>query len=679
MEKQMKNSLGLFPLKSSKISFIGIAFLFLLPFMLWGQIIGDSNTDYIVDIVDALLIAQYYVGLTPSNFALDYVDVNTDSTIDIVDALLIAQLYVGLITELPGAKRVMDILVSQAKQMMENGIDIFTLDVRVSPEFDESHIDGAINMSWSNGYLYNNHDKLPNTPIIVYCQDGSMSIDAAWFLVDNNHINIFNMVGGYEEWLKIYPQDPIGIFLWIEAESGAVYSPQILKSDSYADNSPDDTASQEIYFEVGEGNNATGSAPSNGHMIYNFGVSKEGNYRAWARVKTPNSSDDSFWVKMDSGGWSKWDNIGPCSEWSWEIAGDYILSSGTHTITFAYCEDGAKFDKLLITSDFAYIPVGLGESEPISGEINPFHTDQVVDIHGNLQVIGTNLCNQSGTQVQLKGVNTHGPQWYPVAINQTIPNLAETWGISIVRLAMYVEDFKNGDFWNGYLAHKDEIKKKICDMADDAIDAGIYVIIDWHIHNNPSNFTQDAKDFFAEMSQRFGGYSHVLFEICNEPEYTDWPVIKSYAQQVIPVIRDNDPDSYENIIIVGTPNWSQYLDVAADSPLTGFSNIMYALHFYAASHKQEYRDRVQYALNKNIPVIATEWSACDYDVSFNDFTEGQTWLNFLNSNKISWINWSFCNRDDASAILKPGVSIAGPWADSNLTSAGSWVKQRIRE
>jgi endoglucanase len=337
------------------------------------------------------------------------------------------------------------------------------------------------------------------------------------------------------------------------------------------------------------------------------------------------------------------------------------------------------FDKLLITNDFAYTPGGLGESEPISGEINPFHTSEVVDRHGNLQVIGTRLCDESGSQIQLKGVNTHGPQWYPVVINQTIPNLAETWGITIIRLAMYVEDFKNGDFWNGYLAHKDEIKKKVCNMADNAIDAGIYVIIDWHIHNNPSNFTQDAKDFFAEMSQRYGGYPNVLFEICNEPEYTDWSVIKTYAQEVIPEIRNNDPDSYENIIIVGTPNWSQYVNEAADNPLSGYNNIMYTLHFYAASHKQEYRDKVQYALNKNIPIIATEWSACDYDVSVNDFNEGQTWVNFLNSNNITWINWSFCNRDDASAILKPGVSLAGPWADSDLTAAGAWVKQRIME
>ncbi|MBN2531963.1 MAG: cellulase family glycosylhydrolase [Spirochaetales bacterium] len=467
--------------------------------------------------------------------------------------------------------------------------------------------------------------------------------------------------------------------IWIEAESGAVYSPQILKSDSFADNSPNDCASQEIYFEVNNGSNSTGSAPQDGHMAYTFTISQSGEYRVWTRVKTPNTGDDSFWVKMDSGAWTKWDNIGPFPEWEWDSAGDYTLSSGTHTLTFAYCEDGAKFDKLLITGDFLYTPSGLGNPEPGLTGGNTYRRNDMVDVHGNLQVIGTNLCNKNGNPVQLKGLNTHGPQWYPIVENHTIPNLVQSPGIDIVRIAMYIEDFKNGDFWNGYLAHKEEIKQKVVGYVDDAIDAGIYVIIDWHIHNNPANFTSDAKDFFAEMAQRFGGYPNVLFDICNEPEYTEWPIVKSYAEEVIPVIRSNDPDDYDNIIIVGTPNWCQDVNTAADNPLTGFNNIMYALHFYAASHKQSYRDKAQYALDKNIPVIATEWSSCDYDVSYSDFTEADTWVNWLNSNNISWINWSFCNRDDKSAILKPGVSMAGPWASSDFTDAGTWVIQKIQQ
>ncbi|MBN2441831.1 MAG: DUF3160 domain-containing protein [Spirochaetales bacterium] len=59
--------------------------------------IGDANIDGSTDIVDALIIAQYYVGLSPQNFHLELADFNHDGLVDIVDALLVAQYYVDLI------------------------------------------------------------------------------------------------------------------------------------------------------------------------------------------------------------------------------------------------------------------------------------------------------------------------------------------------------------------------------------------------------------------------------------------------------------------------------------------------------------------------------------------------------------------------------------------------------
>jgi hypothetical protein len=60
--------------------------------------LGDVNIDGRIDIVDALLVAQYYVGLVPANFNPGNADVNKSGSIDIVDALRIARFYVGLIT-----------------------------------------------------------------------------------------------------------------------------------------------------------------------------------------------------------------------------------------------------------------------------------------------------------------------------------------------------------------------------------------------------------------------------------------------------------------------------------------------------------------------------------------------------------------------------------------------------
>jgi endoglucanase len=74
---------------------------FFISFTLYSQTLGDVNNDSAVNIVDALLVAQEYVGLAPSNFNPDVADVNCDNGINIVDALLIAQFYVGLITGFP--------------------------------------------------------------------------------------------------------------------------------------------------------------------------------------------------------------------------------------------------------------------------------------------------------------------------------------------------------------------------------------------------------------------------------------------------------------------------------------------------------------------------------------------------------------------------------------------------
>ncbi|MBN1700156.1 MAG: dockerin type I repeat-containing protein, partial [Spirochaetales bacterium] len=63
------------------------------------EYIGDVNSNGSIDIVDALLVAQYYVGLDPANFNASNADANCNGNVDIVDALLIARYYVGLIAE----------------------------------------------------------------------------------------------------------------------------------------------------------------------------------------------------------------------------------------------------------------------------------------------------------------------------------------------------------------------------------------------------------------------------------------------------------------------------------------------------------------------------------------------------------------------------------------------------
>lgn len=73
----------------------------LCPMVMWGQALGDVNNSGGIDIVDALLISQFYVGLNPPGFVSSVADVNCSGGIDIIDALVVAQFYVGLISEFP--------------------------------------------------------------------------------------------------------------------------------------------------------------------------------------------------------------------------------------------------------------------------------------------------------------------------------------------------------------------------------------------------------------------------------------------------------------------------------------------------------------------------------------------------------------------------------------------------
>ena len=98
----------------------------------------------------------------------------------------------------------------------------------------------------------------------------------------------------------------------------------------------------------------------------------------------------------------------------------------------------------------------------------------------------------------------------------------------------------------------------------------------------PTVYKKQAKEFFEEMAETYGGSPNVIYEICNEPNGTNvtWQEIKAYAKFIIPAIRAIAPDS---VIIVGTDTWSQDVRAAAEAPLN-FTNVLYALHFYAGTN-----------------------------------------------------------------------------------------------
>ena len=322
-----------------------------------------------------------------------------------------------------------------------------------------------------------------------------------------------------------------------------------------------------------------------------------------------------------------------------------------------HCYHSFIFFLLAVFMVFNFIPVSTSAND-----------SSIVDLWGQLEVEGHEIKNQHGQAVALHGMSLFWSQWIGKYYNKScIKWLRDDWQCTVVWAALGVEP-------DGYLANPDREKAKVTAVIDACIELGLYVIIDWHDHHAHEHEAESIA-FFKEIATSYGDEPNIIYEIYNEPEQVSWTnVIKPYAQEVINEIRAIDPD---NIIIVGTPTWSQDVDVAARDPLD-FTNIAYALHYYAASHKQFLREKAETALNRDVALFVSEYGTCEYTGSgIIDYTEVTIWLQFMDDNKLSWCNWSVADKNETSAALKGGASACGNWASSDLSESGTLVREAI--
>lgn len=300
-----------------------------------------------------------------------------------------------------------------------------------------------------------------------------------------------------------------------------------------------------------------------------------------------------------------------------------------------------------------------------------------VSQHGQLSVKNGQLVDKSGKGYQLRGMSTHGLTWFPEFVNESaFKTLRDDWNTNVVRLAMYVDEWGNGQCYMGNKSGSLELLEKGVDIC---IKLDMYVIIDWHVLNpgDPSKYTNEAKSFFETVSKRYAKYPNVIYEICNEPNGgASWSGnIKPYAEKIIPVIRKNAPNS---VIIVGTPTWSQEIDKPLSDPLS-YKNVMYAFHFYAATHAG-LRSNVENCVAQGLPVFVSEFGTCDASGGgANDFNETQKWLSYFDKQGISYCNWSICNKDETCSVLRPGTSANGNWSESDLTENGKWIRNWLKK
>lgn len=301
--------------------------------------------------------------------------------------------------------------------------------------------------------------------------------------------------------------------------------------------------------------------------------------------------------------------------------------------------------------------------------------DTPVGEHGRLQVESGRLVDQNGEPYQMHGVSTHGLAWFPEYVSEeTFRTFRNDWDVDVIRLAMYSDEY--GGYSNG--GDQKELKALIDKGVEYARGQGMYVIIDWHVlgEGDPNIHKEDAIAFFDEVSEKYADYDNVIYEICNEPNgNVSWSGVKQYAEEVIPVIREHDPYA---IILVGTPQWSQLIGDAAEDPIEGYDNIMYTLHFYAATHKEELRRSLEEALQDGLPVFVSECSICDASGNGSvDEKSAEAWVELLDQYGVSYVAWAVSNKNEAAALIDSSCKKLSDWSDRELSETGRWFKEKF--
>jgi aryl-phospho-beta-D-glucosidase BglC (GH1 family) len=294
--------------------------------------------------------------------------------------------------------------------------------------------------------------------------------------------------------------------------------------------------------------------------------------------------------------------------------------------------------------------------------------------HGQLRVQGTDLVDASGAAVQLKGISSMWLNWedrYSTS-KAGLQWMRDNWDLTVFRAAMGVEPD------GAYLSNPEKALTQLRQVVHNAIDLGVYVIIDFHAHNAFEEKPQ-AVEFFSKIAGEFGKYPNVLYETFNEPEQADWATqIKPYHEAVVPAIRAQDPDG---VIILGSRQWSQRVDEAAADPVSG-TNLMYTVHFYACDHRESQRALAQTAYDAGLAIFVTEWGATPADGGASSPTvcadEAQLWHDWMNERSVSWAAWKLDGCADSSCLFNSeSAPVDGGWTDQWLNGHAKFVVDRL--
>ena len=344
---------------------------------------------------------------------------------------------------------------------------------------------------------------------------------------------------------------------------------------------------------------------------------------------------------------------------------------------------------LLCLAMFATAPVLAGALDASPKRVGP------VSYYGALHTSGNKIIGaKNDQQAMLRGVSLFwsdgtGKPYYN---KNVIAWAADNLKIDVFRFALGIQYYDSDGGTKNALANENSYKGSpdnylslIDNMVAAAIESDVYIIIDWHSHRAHME-TALAKTFFETVSEKYKDVPNVIYEIYNEPvdgNGGNWGAVKSYANTICPLIRNNT----QNLILVGTPTWSQNPQNGASDPVNS-TNIAYVLHFYAATHsKGTFSGRIEQALSSGYPVFISEWGTTNADGN-GDANASATseWTSYMDQKQIPNCNWSFRqytsnmdNKSEKSAMFE-GTKVLNNYAtlsEAKYTTSGNIVKEYL--
>lgn len=237
-----------------------------------------------------------------------------------------------------------------------------------------------------------------------------------------------------------------------------------------------------------------------------------------------------------------------------------------------------------------------------------------------LEVSGNQFA-ENGAAIVLRGIAMGDVTDLPAESNP-YPEIAKDWRANVVRLSIHPGTWRD---------RKDEALAALTTHVTQAREAGLYVIIDYHVIGFPDGYQLQyfditepdtktdyydsrfslAMDFWLTIAAQFQDPA-ILYEIWNEPtsnteaedggDLAYWKKYRPYWRVLTDAIRSSGAG---NIILAAPPLWAFNLRGIRDSLLPD-ANTAYAWHVYPDQPPEEWEGALD-GLDQERPVVVTEW------------------------------------------------------------------------